>query len=468
MSTTKFYEEIMNNYKRLYETKEDYDMKIFASEKPNIKEFHVHSFVLKTQSEFFRKAFIRKDDIEKKDGYFILEFSHSPKAFEILLSYMYCGSVNFTNLKSREILNLLLISDEFKLQSLVKYIQETLINNHNDFIVKNIFEIVELTYQKKFLSELWNICIQEICCNSNLLFESTKFLTLNPAILEIILKQDDFCISDEIIIWENLLKWTCGQHPVIQKDINKWNKNDFTMMERRLSRFIPLVRFCHVSSKDFLLKIYPYKELLPNDLVNNILEYHLVPNNKLNIDIKPPRSCAHSTIIKCQHLNIFASWIDKKKTLHYNKIGRIPYEFNLLYRVSRDGATFHEKCFNKGATIIIAKITNSEHIIGGYNPLQWDSSDLWKSTTDSFIFSFTNRSNFQSAKVGYSNDNGYSIYCTSNGPAFGYGHELYCQNNGLIWYSNNNYPDYHSYPKIDTPSNVFNVDDYEVFQVIRK
>ncbi|RIA82620.1 hypothetical protein C1645_809559 [Glomus cerebriforme] len=466
----KFYEEIINNYKKLYETKEDYDTKIYAGEKPNIKEFHVHSFILKTQSEFFKKAFVAKDGIEKKDGHIILNSSHSPKVLEILLNYMYYGSIDFTKLQSREILDLLLPSDEFELQPLVTHVQETLVINHHDFIIKNILEIVELTYQKKSLNKLWSVCIQEICCNSNLLFESTKFLSLNPAILEIILKRDDFCIMDEIIIWENVLKWAYGQQPVIQQDINKWNKNDFTVMERRLNRFIPLVRFYCISSEDFLLKIYPFKELLPNDLVNNILTHHMVPNNKLNINIQPPRLCTHSTTIKCQHLNIFANWIEKKEILHYNNVGYIPYKFNLLYRASRDGNTsakFHEKCDNKGATITVAKITNSEQIIGGYNPLQWDSSGSWKSTTDSFIFSFTNRTNLQSAKVGYSNGNAYSIYCDTYGPAFGYSHELWCQNNG-IWYSTN-YPNYQSYPKIDIPVNVnISVDDYEVFQVIRK
>ncbi len=82
---TKFYEEIINNYKKLYETKEDYDVKIYAGEKPNIKEFHVHSFVLKTQSEFFKKSFTTKDDIEKKDGYFIINSNNSFKVLEILL-----------------------------------------------------------------------------------------------------------------------------------------------------------------------------------------------------------------------------------------------------------------------------------------------------------------------------------------------------------------------------------------------
>src|SRR6266516_4200732 len=86
-----------------------------------------------------------------------------------------------------------------------------------------------------------------------------------------------------------LLRWTRRQQPVIQQDINKWNKNDFTVMKRRLSRFIPLVRFYYISLEDFLLKIYPFKELLSNDLVNNIFEYHMVPNNKPNINIQLPR-----------------------------------------------------------------------------------------------------------------------------------------------------------------------------------
>src|SRR5436190_7811782 len=107
---------------------------------------------------------------------------------------MYCGNVDLTKLQSREILNLTLPLDEFELQPLDMYIQETLIKNHEDFIIKNIFE---LTYQQKFLAKLWNFCIQEICCEPDRLFKSIKFLTLNPAILELILKRDH-CNIDEI------------------------------------------------------------------------------------------------------------------------------------------------------------------------------------------------------------------------------------------------------------------------------
>ena len=77
-----FYEEIISNYKKLYETKEGYDTKIYVGEKPNIKEFYVHSFILKTQSKFFKTAFT---EVQKKDGYYILNLDNSPKEFEILL-----------------------------------------------------------------------------------------------------------------------------------------------------------------------------------------------------------------------------------------------------------------------------------------------------------------------------------------------------------------------------------------------
>src|SRR5205823_12189178 len=146
-------------------------------------------------------------------------------------------------------------------------------------------------------------------------------------------------IDDEITIGENLLKWTCGQYPVIQQDINKWDKNEFTVMERRLSRFISSIRFYYISSEDFLLKVYPFKESLPNDLINNIFAYHMAPNNRQNIDIQHCRKSRYSSvIITFQYFDIFASWIEKKDNDYYYE-RNIPYNFNLLYRASRDGKT---------------------------------------------------------------------------------------------------------------------------------
>ena len=72
------------------------------------------------------------------------------------------------------------------------------------------------------------------------------------------------------------------------------------------------------------------------------------PSSEFNLD---------STLIKSKHVPLFASWIDKKNSSHYNK-KNVPYEFRLLYRSSRDrfdAASFHRNCDSKGATIWMAK-----------------------------------------------------------------------------------------------------------------
>src|SRR5207244_7921932 len=135
------------------------------------------------------------------------------------------------------------------------------------------------------------------------------------------------------------------------------------------------------------------------------IDVHMAPSKKTNITVQPSRqSKCDSVLMKPQHFAVFASWIEKKNDSHYNKRS-IPYSFNLLYRASRDGntpAAFHAKCDNKGATIVVVKIKNSEKIVGGYNPFHWNSSNQDKSTFDSFIYSFTNRKYIKTAKVCYS------------------------------------------------------------------
>jgi TLD len=288
---------------------------------------------------------------------------------------------------------------------------------------------------------------------------------LKAPLLELILKRDDLSL-DEIVIWDNLIKWCLAQHPSFKKDIKKWNKEEITTMKNTIDMFIPLIRFYYISSADFLDKVYPYKVLLPEDLVNNIFAFHM-KKQKIDDDTRPSRKLKpnyDSVIIEPQHFNIFSNWIEKKDDESYN-VRNIPYDFNLLYRASRDGNTpeaFHDKCDNKGATIVITKITNSEQIVGGYNPLFLDSNDKCKSTCDSFIFSFMNKDDIQSAKVGYSNnDDAKSIGdYLSYGPIFGGGNDLRFYNG--IWYSN----DINSYPKMNIPRR-FRAQDFEVFHVIK-
>jgi hypothetical protein len=179
------------------------------------------------------------------------------------------------------------------------------------------------------------------------------------------------------------------------------------------------------------------------------------PNLKYQLD---------STLIESNHVPIFASWIDKMDPSHYIRKS-IPYDLKLLYRASQDGndtLSFHKNCDNKGATIWIARIKNSTQLIGGYNPLDWKGNRNWKTTADSFLFNFTNGRDISTAKKSYAKVQCFAVFCdSSHGPTM-----------GNLWYDNNNwsYNNFYNgnlYPKIGIPEN-FEVEDYEVFQVIKK
>ncbi|GBC19293.2 BTB/POZ protein [Rhizophagus irregularis DAOM 181602=DAOM 197198] len=144
-----------------------------------------------------------------------------------------------------------------------------------------------------------------------------------------------------------------------------------------------------------------------------------------------------STLIESNHIPLFASWIDKKDSSHYRK--NVPYDFKLLYRSSQDGVdtkSFHKNCDNKGATIWIAKIKDSTQLIGGKD--------------------------ISTSKVSYVKKQDRAVWNSySYGPTMG---NLYnCNNN----WSNIERGHGDNYPNIGIPEN-FEVEDYEVFQVIEK
>ena len=66
------------------------------------------------------------------------------------------------------------------------------------------------------------------------------------------------------------------------------------------------------------------------------------------------------------------------------------YKLTLLYRKSRDGEEtkkFRELCNGKGPTIAVGKVSDTDEILGGYNPFAWGSEKNYNhNTKESFIF----------------------------------------------------------------------------------
>src|SRR2546421_4039513 len=84
-------------------------------------------------------------------------------------------------------------------------------------------------------------------------------------------------------------------------------------MENTLQHCLPLIRFFSLSSKEFLQKVDPYKNLLNRQ---DLKASYLDPDSEPNESISPPRNIKTDEIIdsKIVDLNIVSTisrWVDK-------------------------------------------------------------------------------------------------------------------------------------------------------------
>src|ERR1700722_5609760 len=241
-------------------------------------------------------------------------FKKIKKKLFLIINYfrfIYCGNVELKNLQGPDVLKLLIAGDELNIYSLISHIQEFLIEHKTEFLHPKPAEILETVYQHETFTDLWNFCLEKVCEEPKILFDSDKFINLKAPLLELLLKKDDLN-ADEIEIWENLLKW-CFTQQNMKNDPTKWSKEDITKIERTLYRFIPSIRFYDIEPTDFFYKVYCYKDILPQDLIHDLLEFHIVPNIKPKANVAPSRKQnlkikVDSTLIESNHLPLFASW----------------------------------------------------------------------------------------------------------------------------------------------------------------
>ena len=128
------------------------------------------------------------------------------------------------NLQGPDVLKLLIAVDELNIQPLISHIQEFLIEHQAGFLQQNPTGILETVYQHETFTDLWNFCLEVICEEPNILFNSDNFINLEAPLLELLLNRDDL-IVDEIEIWENLLKWYFAQQNM-KNDPTKWSEED--------------------------------------------------------------------------------------------------------------------------------------------------------------------------------------------------------------------------------------------------
>src|SRR4051794_11662173 len=370
-----FLSELSQDIGQLFSTGDNYDLIIQAGEGQDMKEFFAHSLILSARSTYFKTA-LSKEWVKKENGIIIFKKPNiSPEIIEIILKYFYTGIIDFDKQNGSQVIKLLLAIDELNLQKLSDYIQTYLIDNQVEYLGNDPVEIIEIIFRHETYENLRKFCLDAICKNPKMFFESPKFVSLEQDLIIILLEQDELGI-EEIEIWEYILKWALTRMSTQNNvdNLSQWTSSDFSELEEILHDLIPHIRWFQIPAKIFWRKVSPFRSIFPEQLYNDIFEFYRDPN-KTPIDSILPLRHLNSVLIDREHLLIIASWIDKGEINKYNN-RNTPYSINLLYRASIDGfeaAKFHELCDNKGPTIMISKLKGNGRLIGGYNPLSWKS-----------------------------------------------------------------------------------------------
>ncbi|CAG8604979.1 11749_t:CDS:2, partial [Dentiscutata heterogama] len=319
-----FSEDLVEDFKNLYETKERYDTIITVGKEPNVEPIHAHSVILCTRSPYFRRA-LSDEWAEKKDGYFILSKPNiSALIFKIILKFLYCGIVDLNSQEVEIILELLVAADELLIQKLVNFVQEFLTENGCKFLQQNPIKMVHFVTHNEQFNELKEAYLEIVCKKPKLLFDSEEFLSLEEGALKLILKCDNLDMK-ECDIWKKLVEWG---HPT------------------------------EMDHKELMPEVWKYKHLLSEHLIEDILTCFLDSNVKPLYNtflIRWGNFKIDSVLINKEIALLLMKWIDKK-TIDDKTSKGFQYNFNLLFRSSLDGLsskTFHRKFSASTATFII-------------------------------------------------------------------------------------------------------------------
>ncbi|RHZ43523.1 hypothetical protein Glove_1033g11 [Diversispora epigaea] len=474
--TLNFYENLSTDFIKLLENGDEHNFIVEVGESSIKQPFKVHSTVLCYRCPYlydkFKKSTINNDDNIR----IVQEPQISVKVFDIILKYIYGATVNLEKVETFIIFDLLITAYEFQLEELIARIQNFLIENQSSWLKLNFSKIYNLSFRTHFKA-LQNYCNDIIVKHPNLIFESSDFNTLPEAALVSIIQRDDLQL-EESKIWDYVIQWGISQNKTLPSKLDDWIDKDFQILKNTLQQCSPYIRYFQISSENIVEKLFPYQQILDKKLWDDILKYSMAPNKAITSKILPPRKIITtqlpsrgytfqitSTIINIEQASKISSWIDKKDVTY--EINNNPYEFSLILRGSRDGfksKVFWNLCDRKTNVIVIAKIKDTDEIIGGYNPIGWNSNFMnrFSETTDSFIFSLKN-GNIKNSILSRVKVPTKAIFNNGSlGPNFY--NDLFMSNTRSFYVEN-----YGHYKKrIKKTDGEFSIDDYEVFQISKR
>ncbi|CAG8603936.1 5444_t:CDS:2 [Dentiscutata erythropus] len=403
-----------------------------------------------------------------------------------------------------EILYTLIEANILQLQNLFTEMSIFIEQNLENLLQNDAVGVLEMVFEYDICKSFREYSIYLICLNPNALFGNHNLIQLNRSILNRILERDDMGKLSEKNICDYLIRWGAAQNEeTSRKSKMTWTSQEFKIFEEVIHDFIPLIRWFTLPAKDFD-KIRSFlKNVIPDDLYQNIVDYYLDPN-LLSEEMKSysqKRILPCTFLLKPRHFKIFESWIEElnqknksfvhklfnsnatnEKKNHFKEItlntrpthfsNNNLYDFILLYRGSENdfkAKEFHDSCDNKGSTLTIIK-TSDQRIFGGYNDSNTENHYIERIVSrNNFLFSFDSQNDFGTSKLASVNKNSWvSEYQSDYGPCFGCNKnnfDMYIDSKHLHISNSNVYPNLKNFISLNS---TLLIEDYEVWQVSKK
>src|SRR6266498_1554768 len=142
--------------------------------------------------------------------------------------------------------------------------------------------IYQTSFEDDSFLELQKFCTELISKQPENFFNSPDFTSISEKTLISLIQHDNLQIS-VIQVWEHALKWELAQNPELPSDPTNFSKDDFNVLKNTLRQCIPFIKFFSLSSKEFLNSVFPNREILPEELYLELLNFFL------NSDYRPAK-----------------------------------------------------------------------------------------------------------------------------------------------------------------------------------
>ncbi|RIA85550.1 hypothetical protein C1645_830637 [Glomus cerebriforme] len=107
-------------------------------------------------------------------------------------------------------------------------------------------------------------------------------------------------------------KWVDKKKEIFEFEKTNINPNIFEDLKNTSKEIIPLIRFSCINSKDFFDKIRPFKTIIPNNIYEEVMEFHLKDTLPKTITLLSRIGTCHieSRVLRPNLSPIILNWIE--------------------------------------------------------------------------------------------------------------------------------------------------------------